>query len=135
MQDCAWWCGLTQKDIFPAINALKNNLEKIAFDQSNYYFDISKRMNSSESGTYFLPSYDEFLISYKSKYVSINQLHRTKAATINGIFKPIVVANGEIVGIWRKTRAKNGYSIEPQLFEKENIPVKKALKNLQKYFR
>jgi len=51
-------------------------------------------------------------------------MHR-KAISSNGIFRPIMVINGEVVGLWRKTTQKDKICVEINLFQ----PVGNSIKD------
>jgi len=102
LQDFSWWSGLSITDA-------KNGLELI---QSNLIFekykDITLWFSNKEVNTkpftgrlFFLPSYDEFLISYKSRYISMDPEFSSRTFTSNGIFNPIIVHNAKVIGTWK----------------------------------
>ena len=47
-----------------------------------------------------LPSYDEYLIGYKSRHHAIAEQFCRQAYNKNGIFYPVIVQNGEVIGNW-----------------------------------
>lgn len=133
--DFVWWSGLPMKDIRWIMVELKGEMQQIQFAENEFYFyEVSNKKTTKKSEILLLPSYDEFLISYQSKEISINLAHRTKAATMNGIFKPIIVQNGEIIGTWKSTKTKNGISIEPQFFDNFPVSLEKESAKLLDFF-
>ena len=129
--DFVWWSGLPMKDIRWVIEELKSEMEMIKYEDTEFYFFGNPEIKPSlKSGILLLPSYDEFLISYQSKHISINLEHRTKAATMNGIFKPIIVQNGEIIGTWKTSGTKKGISFEPQFFDNVKVDLDKEISKL-----
>ena len=77
---------------------------------------------------FLLPAIDEFLISYKDRSAAIVLEHQKKAFTNNGIFWPVIVADGRAIGIWKRQIKKEQLSIEVHFFEKVNKEVKELLK-------
>ncbi len=82
----------------------------------------------SESGAtdewpsvYLLPGYDEYLLGYKDRNAV---LKAEKAHLIvpgnNGVFMPIVVIDGQVAGIWKRTIKNKGIDIEISLFVPRN---------------
>jgi hypothetical protein len=51
-------------------------------------------------GVILLPSYDEYLIGYKSRQVSVHPDHSHHAHNQRGIFWPVVLLDGVVVGNW-----------------------------------
>ncbi|WP_420898862.1 DNA glycosylase AlkZ-like family protein [Cryobacterium glaciale] len=65
-----------------------------------------------------LPGFDEYLLGYRdrSHVISTADLVRVVPGR-NGIFLPLVVTNGRIVGTWRKKIAISGVTADATLFE------------------
>jgi hypothetical protein len=59
-------------------------------------------------------------VSYKDRSAVFDPIWHKEAITANGIFKPIIVKNGQVIGIWKRTVQKNNVLIEPTFFN-ENI--------------
>lgn len=135
MADFIWWSGLPMKDIHQVMNELKGELESVILDETELFFYENKAEKIQlTTGNFLLPSYDEFIISYQSKHISINPEHRTKAATMNGIFKPIIVDNGEIIGTWKSLKTKNRNSIEALFFDNTTLDLEKEISKLLRLF-
>jgi hypothetical protein len=49
-----------------------------------------------------LPAFDEYIIAYSDRDAIIAKEHQPKSFTTNGIFRPTIVAQGKVVGTWRK---------------------------------
>lgn len=117
LTDFSWWSGFPPTTCKLAINAIELQLNSIEIENQKYWFgnDISKDSNFRES-IHFLPAFDEILISYKTREASILSEHQSKAFTNNGIFKPIILENGKVIGIWKRTIKKDHAKIETQFF-------------------
>ena len=63
---------------------------------------------------YLLPSYDEYTIAYKDRSAVLAAGYTIQ--TRNGIFSPIIVVDGCIVGTWKRTFKKDAVLIETILF-------------------
>ncbi|NVO11843.1 MAG: winged helix DNA-binding domain-containing protein [Bacteroidales bacterium] len=127
LQDFVWWSGLSVSDARNALEMVKSSFisEKIGLE--TYWFtnsfSIPKDYNNS---TYLLPAFDEFLISYKDRSASLPSENFKKAVSDNGIFRPIIVVNGQIIGIWKRTIKGEKIIVETDLFR----PQSKSIKNL-----
>jgi Winged helix DNA-binding domain len=115
LQDFSWWSGLPMGDVRKGLESIKNELISETFDNQTYWFSPDTKSTEKES-VYFLPSFDEFMISYKDRSASIEAHLKAQVMTSNGIFKPIIVVNGKVVGIWKRTIRKDKLLIEPQFF-------------------
>jgi hypothetical protein len=49
-----------------------------------------------------------------------------KAISSNGIFRPVIIVNGQVVGLWRKTTQKDKIRLETNFFQ----PVSNTIKSL-----
>ena len=61
---------------------------------------------------YLLPAFDEFIISYKDRRAALPFENHIKAVSNNGIFRPVIVVNGQVVGIWKRTTKKDKVMVE-----------------------
>jgi hypothetical protein len=136
--DFAKWSGFSVTSCKLAINAIKLQLKTITIDNQQYWIgkDYQDTTKFSES-IHFLAAFDEFLISYKTRESSILLEHQSKAFTKNGIFKPTIVENGKVIGIWKRTIKKDHVKIETEFFNETENHKKEVLfegiKSFEKY--
>jgi hypothetical protein len=69
-----------------------------------------------------LPAFDEYIISYRDRKAVLPLENHSKAISSNGIFRPTIVANGQVMGLWGKSNTKNK-SVTLAFFEQSNIPT------------
>jgi Winged helix DNA-binding domain len=126
--DFSWWSGFPSTVCKTSINAIELQLNSIHIEDQTYWFgkDVSEAKNFRES-VHFLPAFDEILISYKTREASILVEHQAKAFTNNGIFKPIILENGKVIGTWKRTIKKDHAKIETQFFSVTEWEKKTAL--------
>ncbi|KAF2515415.1 winged helix DNA-binding domain-containing protein [Flavobacterium zhairuonense] len=126
--DFSWWSGFAPTICQKAINAIELQLNCITIDNQQFWFkkDSSKENEFRES-VHFLPAFDEILISYKTREVSFNTEHQSKVFTNNGIFKPIILENGKVIGIWKRTIKKDHAKIETEFFKDFETDKKQIL--------
>lgn len=124
--DFSWWSGFSPTTCKLAISSIESELNSVEIDNQEYWFgaNFSDADNFCES-VHFLAAFDEILISYKTREASILLEHQSKAFTNNGIFKPIILENGKVIGTWKRTLKKDHAKIETQFFH-EIDKVKKA---------
>lgn len=126
--DFSWWSGFPPTICKKSINAIELQLNSIHIEDQTYWFgkDVQEAKNLRES-VHFLPAFDEILISYKTREASILVEHQAKAFTNNGIFKPIILENGKVIGTWKRTIKKDHAKIETQFFNVTEWKKKTAL--------
>jgi hypothetical protein len=86
LDDFRWWSGLDAAEAKAAWASLPTPKAAKA---------------SPSEGAWFLPSFDEWLISYADRSAVLDAHHADKVAPgANGLFRPILVLDGEVVGTW-----------------------------------
>jgi hypothetical protein len=138
LHDFSWWSGFPPTTAKLAINSLESELNSVVIDNQKYWFGahFTEVDNFCES-VHFLPAFDEILISYKTREASILLEHQPKAFTNNGIFKPTILENGKVIGIWKRTIKKDHAKIETQFFsaldETKRNTLFEAIKPFENY--
>ena len=115
--DFCWWSGFSPTICKPAISSIDSELNSVEMDNQQYWFGthVTDAVACHDS-VYFLPAFDELLIAYKTRETSILREYQSAVITRNGIFKPIIVENGQVIGIWKKTTKTACVKIETQFF-------------------
>lgn len=122
LADFLWWSGLPAADGRNALESVKTDLISVKIASDTYWLSGSGIKTSKLSDSvYLLPAYDEFLISYKNRSASITTEDHKKAISSNGIFRPVVLVNGQISGLWKKTVKKDHILIETDYFRPHDI--------------
>lgn len=107
LRDFVWWTGLPVAQCRRAIAAISKELTEHTIEGDIYYLhrDISDAATapdnlSSTLPTHLLPPYDEYLIGYKTRHHVLEDAFRARAFSNNGIFRPVIVSQGRVVGNW-----------------------------------
>jgi hypothetical protein len=116
LQDFQWWSGLPMGDARKGIEALKSDFVSEKINNQTYYFKPQNQAAQPTASIHFLPAFDEFLVSYKDRSASIEPHLKDLAMTSNGIFKPVIVVNGQVIGVWKREIKKNALLIDCQYF-------------------
>jgi hypothetical protein len=122
LQDFTWWSGLTSQDARQALDLVKSNFIPETVANQTYWLspaDAKAAVNSQET-LYLLPAYDEFLISYQERGASLQQADSPRMISENGIFHPVIVLDGQVIGIWKRKLAQNKVVVEVELFKTPN---------------
>jgi hypothetical protein len=117
LKDFVWWSGLPVADARRGLEMNKSSLICEEIDGQVYWLPDSLSIPPAGSGSLdLLPAFDEFTVSYKDRTASLDPERAREAITGNGIFKPIVVIDGKIAGIWERSYQKNSVVVEKNLF-------------------
>jgi hypothetical protein len=135
LQDFIWWSGLSVTDAKIALELIKRDLIQEAIESQTYWltgsFSVPKTNNKS---CYLLPAFDEFMISYKDRSASLNFKHHGKSISSNGIFRPVILMNGQVKGLWKRTIKHDKVIVEPEFFQPNNKTEFKLLKRASENF-
>lgn len=71
------------------------------------------------SGLHLLAGYDEFFLGYRGRDDVIDPTHAAKVVPgANGIFRPMIVQGGQVVGTWKRVPKAKGLLVELAPFGK-----------------
>ncbi len=120
-EDFAWWSGLAATDVRKGVEMIRPALISETINGKTYWMtghpDFSLLPNNR---VYLLPAFDEFIISYKDRSSALDHHTHVKAVSSNGIFRPVILLNGQVAGRWKRTLKRETLIIAPDLFE--NFP-------------
>jgi hypothetical protein len=130
LKDFVWWSGLPTADARKGLEMNKSILVSREIDAQTYYFPASLAFAQTEADSFhLLPAFDEFMVSYKDRTASLAPEQTKTAITGNGIFKPVIVTNGKIAGIWKRSFKKDSVVIEKTLFGELNAAETESLQS------
>lgn len=118
LKDFVWWSGLTVADAALALKIIEPGLYKEKIDGNIYWMPTSIPGSKIRSKSVrLLPAFDEFTVSYKDRTASVAPERLKDVTAGHAIFKPIVVVDGRVVGVWKRTLGKEAARIEYTFFE------------------
>jgi ribosomal protein S18 acetylase RimI-like enzyme len=121
LQDFVWWSGLSVSEAKQAVHLIQPELFTVRFRETPLLVHQSCSEAPEPLDTlHLLPAFDEYIIAYKDRTSILETEHHAKAFSKNGIFHPIIVANGRIVGTWQKAVHKNRVTVKPAFFDAIN---------------
>jgi hypothetical protein len=130
IQDFIWWSGLSVNNAKLALEMAKGDLIPETINSQTFWIDKSfSTPKIDRELVYFLPAFDEFIISYKDRSASLPFENHNKTVSSNGVFRPIIVVNGQVIGIWKRTVKNDRVIIEIALFEQSAKNSKSAIEN------
>jgi len=125
LPDFVWWSGLSVSDARRGLEMNRPGLNSDSTGSETYWYVnpviVPKTLPDS---VYLLPAFDEFLISYKNRRAIITAEDHKKAISENGIFRPVILVNGQISGLWKRTFKKDRVVVEIEYFRPHNITEK-----------
>lgn len=75
-----------------------------------------------------LPAFDEYILAYKDRRPALGQLNFNQVVSAgNGIFKPVVVVDGQVVGTWKRTFKKEQVIVETDLLVPLSVTQREAI--------
>jgi hypothetical protein len=112
VHDFAWWAGLTVGDARKGAAAAGDALERMTVEGRDYLLGsgaLDARPDDAASERLFLlPGFDEFLLGYADRGAVLEPAHAQRLHPgANGVFKPHMVLDGRVAGLWmRKVKAR-----------------------------
>lgn len=118
LQDFVWWSGLTLTEARASINAVQSQLAQESIHGQIYWMDPSGFfMHDTALAVHLLPAFDEYLVGYKDRSAALGPLDFQQViSSANGIFYPVVLIDGKVVGTWKRTIKKDTVQIQPDFF-------------------
>ncbi|CAA9224843.1 MAG: FIG00413549: hypothetical protein [uncultured Cytophagales bacterium] len=117
VRDFAWWSGLPAADARKGVAGLGPEFVSGTVEGKTHWWAGSLSGPEAGGGTVFLlPAFDEFLISYRDRSASLAAGSQSRVITVNGIFRPVVVVDGQVAGTWKRTVKRGTAGLETDLF-------------------
>ncbi|HTS15074.1 MAG TPA: winged helix DNA-binding domain-containing protein [Candidatus Sulfotelmatobacter sp.] len=121
-RDLARWSGLTLGDVRRGLAVAGAALTRLELDDQVYHLAPETLTADGPEVTpprvHLLPGFDEFLLGYADRTAALpRQWSRAVVPGGNGMFKPTIVADGRVVGTWRRTVGAAAVVVEATPFE------------------
>jgi hypothetical protein len=124
IQDFAWWSGLPAGAAKLALEMVKADFISETIDSQTYWFrQPFSRPQSGKDSVYLLPAFDEFIISYTDRRATLPSENYTQAVIANGMFKPVIILNGQVAGIWKRTIKKEKVVVDVDFFNQPDKTI------------
>jgi len=124
LSDFNWWSGLNMGDARMALYMVKENLVSERRGKETFWFAETFRGYSGQmDSVHLLPAFDEFIISYKDRSASLSERINGKAVSSNGIFRPVILEDGKVTGLWKRIIKNNKLILETEFFGKPDKSV------------
>jgi len=115
-RDFAWWSGLPLGFSRAAAEAASDRLTVVADDGEPVYVSAgpAPRRSPAAHDVLALPPFEEYYLSYADRTVPCAPEFLSRIGpSMNGIVRPILVARGEVVGVWTHSLAVGRHADAP----------------------
>ena len=99
LMDFAWWSGLTIADARKGFDSVGSSDER--------------RVLAEQPTAHLLPNFDEYFVAYKDRSASLQRLN--KPLNPMRLLGNVVVVDGQFVGTWKRSLARNRVVVEVNL--------------------
>jgi hypothetical protein len=127
--DFASWSGLTMPDARAGLEAVKPKLAKDTLQGSEVWHspDVCPPA-AKKPQVRLVAGFDEMILGYKDRSPSITDpAHAAKIVPGgNGIFNPVMLVDGRVTGIWKRTIKKKSVEVQLQPFSPLSQTQRKA---------
>jgi len=139
VRDFAWWTKLTLADARAGIALAGDELASMTLGDETYLISAREwdtaRTSKSGTGVHLLPGFDEYLLAYQDRSLPLAAIHSGRIVPgNNGIFLPIIVAKGRVVGTWRRAAKSKTGEIEPEFFDAPSAALEKGVARAAKRY-
>jgi len=126
LTDFAWWSQLTMADAKTALGVAGPLLEALEVDGVRHLLPRSAdtgplgraAAGRGPNAVLALPGFDEYLLGYRERGFAIEPENLARVVPgKNGIFLPILVRGGRIVGTWRRDWQARAITVQPTPFD------------------
>src|SRR5690606_14708750 len=117
-KDVAGWVAGTLGFAREALALLGDRIVRDEADGQTWLTHVDARpAPDGPTGVHLLPQWDEFLLGYKSRDVTLPDEHVARVVPgRNMVFQPTLVVDGEVAGIWKRQERKDGVVVEVTTF-------------------
>ena len=114
-RDFAWWSGLTVADAKRSIELNADGLERVTLGDAHYWMRRDGSRAPRGTTAHLLPNFDEYFIGYRDRSAIAERLGDDSAVmTVNGLAPNVIIVDGQIAGVWKRTIEKDGVAISLQ---------------------
>ena len=119
LADFVWWSGLKVADARRGLDAMESRLAGADVHGTKYWMRADAADLARPSAGFLLPAFDEYFLGYADRGAVVDTVHAGKVVPgNNGIFRPMLVLDGKIVGTWKRVAKKGATSVVASPFAK-----------------
>lgn len=128
LKDFVWWSGLKASEAKEGLELVASQLAQESVDGQAYWMarDLPA-LNPVSPTAHLLPGFDEYMLGYTNRGAALDPEHARKWLPSNGMFSPIVVIDGQVVGTWKRALKKKTLALTVSPFAPLNKASKQAI--------
>jgi winged helix DNA-binding protein len=112
--DFAWWSGLTLTEARRGAAQVERSLQRDTIGNQTYWLTTPPApFPAPTCDVHLLPQYDEFTVAYKDRAIARDPTFPDDSFLILG---PVVVVDGRVTGVWKRTLAKDAVRLTITLY-------------------
>lgn len=119
LRDFAGWTKLVARDVKTGLDLARAELAELVLDGISYFMApdaeqvLQRGVKLASNMVVALPGFDEYLLGYQDRDAVLAPEHANLIVPGgNGIFKPTIVVDGQVVGTWRRTKRSKETVVE-----------------------
>ena len=115
--DFAWWAGLTLADARAGLEMARPHLASDVIAGETYWRPSAlPAVAEAASAACLLPAFDEYLVGYQDRDAVLDPAHVRQINAGGGMLNPVIVTDGQVAGIWKRTLKKSAVFVTPVWF-------------------
>jgi hypothetical protein len=133
VKDFGRWTKLIAADVRTGVALARPDLETLEVDGVEYLMDprtpsLLRTHRKAARGVFLLPGFDEFILGYGDRTAVLAPEFADRIVPGgNGVFQPTVIADGRVVGTWRRTGRGGARNLQLSPFAALPEPVATAV--------
>jgi hypothetical protein len=125
VHDLAWWSGLAAGDVRRAISAAGDGMLRLRVGDIEYLATSEPAGYPRKTRVQLLPAFDEYLLGYRDRSAMLAPAD-ARHVVQGGMFLPLIVDAGRVVGRWRRALGKADVGVELEWFGSASDRVRAA---------
>ena len=142
VKDFVGWSGLSVADAKAGLADNADTLVARKLGGAVYWMShdpsavtTGSAMPTTVPDVHLLPGFDEYLLGYKDRSAQLSSAHSELIVPGgNGVFRPTVVVDGQVVGTWKRVGKKGAVTVEATPFGKFTATQQHAIDSATKRY-
>jgi hypothetical protein len=117
LKDFVGWSGLRLTVARKALELVKDEFQQETIAGQTCWEFPHEAMSEVPSPTiHLLPAFDEYYLGYQDRRAVLDPHYDKTVVSSNGMFRPIIVLDGQVVGTWKRILKKESVTITASPF-------------------
>ncbi len=136
IQDFVHWTGLTLSDARAGLESIQSTLTSETVATLTYWWldqgGVSRKISKGQM--HLLPGFDEYILGYRDRSAVLAAEHAQRIVPGgNGIFHPMIVVDGQVLGTWKRAMKRGGIDITLEPFDERAAEPARMKPVLERY--